>query len=66
MLSREGQDILVIGEAVNSFRKDYSPPAVAKPYLLDLSQHKLLGLKDWVGAAKLAKPVRDEWQARFQ
>lgn len=66
MLSKEGQDILVIGEAVNSFRKDYSPPAVAKPYLLDLAGHKLLGLKDWVGAAKLAKPVRDEWQARFQ
>jgi iron(III) transport system substrate-binding protein len=66
MLSKEGTDILVEGEATDSFRKGYTPPAAAKPYLLDLSQHKLLGMKDWVEAAKQIKPVRDEWQAKFQ
>jgi iron(III) transport system substrate-binding protein len=66
MLSKEGTDILVEGEATDSFRKGYTPPPAAKPYLLDLSQHKLLGMKDWVEAAKQIKPVRDEWQAKFQ
>jgi iron(III) transport system substrate-binding protein len=66
MLSKEGADIIVEGEAVNTFLKGYQPPAAAKPYLLDLDKAKLLGMKDWIGAAKLSKPVRDEWQARFQ
>jgi iron(III) transport system substrate-binding protein len=66
LLSKEGQDILSIGEAVNSFMDGYTPPDVARPYLLDLSKHKLLGLKDWVAASKQIKPVRDEWQKHFQ
>ena len=65
MLSKEGTDVFVEGEAMYSFMKGYKPPAEAKPYLFDLSKHKLLGLKDWVGAAKngqggarrLAEPV---------
>lgn len=66
MLSKEGTDIIVEGEAVYSFRKGYTPPEAAKPYLLDLSEHKLLGLKDWVGAQKKFKEVRDEWEKRFK
>ena len=66
LLSKEGTDIVVEGEAVYSFRKGYKPPAAAKPYLLDLSEHKLLGLNDWVGAQKKFKSVRGPWQAIFQ
>jgi iron(III) transport system substrate-binding protein len=66
MLSKEGTDILVEGEAIDTFRANYTPPAAAKPFLLDLSKHKLLGMKDWVASAKEAKPVRDAWQAVFQ
>ena len=66
LLSKEGTDIMVEGEAVYSFRKGYHPPAAAKPYLLDLSEHKLLGLNDWVGAQKKFKSVRGPWQAIFQ
>jgi iron(III) transport system substrate-binding protein len=66
MLSKEGADVIVEGEAVSSFLKGHTAPAAAKPYLLDLSEHKLLGLKDWVAAAKLVKPVRDEFSAMFQ
>jgi iron(III) transport system substrate-binding protein len=66
MLSKEGQDILSIGEAVNSFKKGYTPPDAAKPYLLDLETHRLLGLKDWVGAQAQFKAAREEWQKFFQ
>ncbi len=66
LLSKEGTDLFVEGEAVYSFRKGYKPPAAAKPYLLDLSEHKLLGLKDWVAAGKQFKAVRGAWQAVFQ
>ncbi len=66
LLSKTGTDVVVVGEAVNSFLKGYQPPEVAKPYLLDLSKHKLLGLKDWVGAQKQFKPVRDAWLERFK
>lgn len=66
LLSKEGTDIFVQGEAVNSFMKGYTPPEAAKPYLLDLSKHELLGLKDWVGAQKEFKKVRGEWQAKFK
>lgn len=66
LLSKEGTDVIVQGEAVYSFRKGYTPPDAAKPYLLDLSQHKLLGMKDWVGAQKDFKQVRAEWQDTFR
>jgi iron(III) transport system substrate-binding protein len=66
LLSKEGTDVVVEGEAVNSFLKDYSPPAAAKPYLLDMSSAKLLGMKDWVAAAAQFKPVRENWQKMFQ
>jgi iron(III) transport system substrate-binding protein len=66
LLSKEGADVYVEGEAIYSFRKGYQPPAVAKPYLLDLEKVKLLGLKDWVAARGKFKSVRDEWQSYFQ
>ena len=66
LLSKEGTDLFVEGEAVYSFRKGYKPPEAAKPYLLDLSEHKLLGLQDWVAAQKEFKAVRGKWQAVFQ
>jgi iron(III) transport system substrate-binding protein len=66
LLSKEGTDVFVEGEAMYSFMKGYKPPKEAQPYLFDLTSTKLIGLKDWVGAANLYKPVRDEWQKRFQ
>jgi iron(III) transport system substrate-binding protein len=66
MLGKEGTDIFIEGEAMYSFMKGYTPPLETKPYVFDLTKTKLLGLKDWVAASKLAKEVRDEWQVRFQ
>ena len=66
LLSKEGADVYVEGEAVYSFRAGYKPPAAAAPYLMDLSKHKLLGMKDWVGAQKEFKPVRSEWESYFK
>ena len=66
LLRKEGTDVVVVGEAVNSFMKGYQPPEAAKPYLLDLSKHKLFGLKDWIGAEKEFKPVRDKWLDKFK
>jgi ABC-type Fe3+ transport system substrate-binding protein len=66
MLGKEGTDVFIEGEAMYSFMKGYRPPAETKPYVFDLNTTKLLGLKDWVGASKQAKAVRDAWQARFQ
>ena len=66
LLSKEGADIFVEGEAIYTFREGYEVPEAARPYLLDLSQHKLLGLKDWVAAQKQFDAVRDEWAKRFK
>ncbi len=66
LLSKEGADIFVETEGIYTFLKGYTPPEAAKPYLLDLSKHKLLGLKDWVEAEKQFKAVRDEWLKRFK
>ncbi len=66
LLSKEGADVFVEGEAIYTFLKGYQPPAAAKPYLLDLSQHKLLGLKDWVAARKKFKSVRGDWTKIFK
>jgi iron(III) transport system substrate-binding protein len=66
LLSKEGADVFVEGEAIYSFRKGYTPPDAAKPYLLDLNKVKLLGMKDWVAARRQFKAVRDEWQSYFQ
>ena len=66
LLSEEGADLYVEGEAVYSFRAGYQPPAAAAPYLMDLSKHKLLGMKDWVGAQSQFKEVRGDWQENFR
>lgn len=66
MLSKEGTDIVVEGEALYTFRADYTPPPEAAPYLLDLSEHKLLGLDDWLAAAREIEPVRNEWERVFR
>ncbi|MDH3316289.1 MAG: substrate-binding domain-containing protein [Gammaproteobacteria bacterium] len=66
LLSKEGTDIFVEIEALYTFMKGYQPPAAAAPYLLDLSQHKLLGLKDWIAARKKFKPVRSDWTKMFK
>ncbi len=66
LLTKEGTDVYVEGEAIYSFRANYTPPAVVRPYLLDLSKHKLLGLKDWVGAQKKFKATRAEFIKRFK
>src|SRR6516164_6868509 len=66
MLSKDGTDIFIEGEAMYSFMAGYKPPPETVPYVFDMEKTKLLGLKDWVAAAQLAKPVRDLWQAKFQ
>jgi iron(III) transport system substrate-binding protein len=66
MLSKEGADIMVVGEMMYTFLKDYKPPKEAEHYLFDLNKTKLLGLKDWVASAKKFKSTRDAWQAKFQ
>jgi iron(III) transport system substrate-binding protein len=66
MLSKEGTDIIVEGEAFYTFMKGYQAPEAVRPYLVDLSQQKLLGLKDWVAAQAGVKGIRDSWQAVFQ
>ena len=66
LLSKEGSDIFVEGEAVYSFREGYKAPEAAAPYLMDLSQHKLVGMSDWVSAVKDYKAVRDVWQENFR
>jgi iron(III) transport system substrate-binding protein len=66
MLKKEGTDIFIEGEAMYSFMKGYQPPPETKPYVFDLTKTKLLGLKDWIASGKLAKEVRDDWQAKFQ
>jgi ABC-type Fe3+ transport system substrate-binding protein len=66
LLSKEGTDVIVENEILYSFRKGYVPPDAARPYLLDLSKHKLLGLKDWVEARKKFPEVRKAWEDRFK
>jgi iron(III) transport system substrate-binding protein len=66
LLSKEGADVVVQGEAVYTFLKGYTPPEAAKPYLMDLNKQKLLGLKDWIAAQRQFKAVRKEWQDRFK
>lgn len=66
LLSKEGADVFVGGEAVYTFREGYTPPEHVKPYLLDLSKTKLLGLKDWIGASKKVKGIRGKWKNQFK
>ncbi len=66
MLSKEGTDVLVEGEAMYSFLANYKPPGAVAHYLFDLSETKLLGMRDWVAAQELFAAVRAEWQERFQ
>jgi ABC-type Fe3+ transport system substrate-binding protein len=66
LLSKEGADIYVEGEALYSFRANYTAPDAAKPYLFDLNTAKLIGMDDWVGAQGDFKSVRSKWQSYFQ
>jgi iron(III) transport system substrate-binding protein len=66
LLSKEAADIVSETEAIYTFLKGYTPPAAARPYLLDLNKTKLLGLRDWVAAQSRFKAVRDEWTTRFK
>jgi iron(III) transport system substrate-binding protein len=66
LLSEEGSDIFVEGEAVYSFREGYEAPAAAAPYLMNLSEHKLVGMDDWVGAVADYKSQRELWQENFR
>ena len=66
LLSKEGADVFVEGEAIYTFMKGYKAPAAAAPYLLDLGEHKLIGMKDWVAARKQFKPVRNDWTKMFK
>ncbi len=66
LLSKEGADLFVEGEAIYTFRAGYKPPAAAAPFLIDMSSQKLVGLDDWVGAQREFKAVRGLWQDNFR
>jgi iron(III) transport system substrate-binding protein len=66
MLSKEGADIMVVGEMMYTFLKDYAPPPAAERYLFDMKKTKIIGLDDWVAAQSKFKALRQEWQAKFQ
>ncbi len=66
LLSKEGTDTFMSGEAINTFLKDYDPPAEVKPWYVDLSKVKPLGLKDWVNTAADVKRVRGDWEVTFK
>jgi len=66
LLSKEGADIFVEVEALYTFMKGYQAPAKAAPYLLNLGEHKLLGLNDWVEARKKFTSVRGDWTKMFK
>src|SRR4029079_2373928 len=62
MLSKEGADIMVVGEMMFTFLKNYTPPNEAEHYVFDLNKVKLLGMKDWVAAGAKFKATREAWQ----
>lgn len=66
MLSKEGTDIMVVGEMMYTFMKDYTPPPEAQKYLFDMKKTKMIGLKDWVAAQSEFKQLRADWQKVFQ
>lgn len=66
LLTKAGADVVVRGEAVYTFLEGYTPPDAAKPYLLDINEVKLLGIKDWVAAQKEFESVREAWKKRFR
>jgi ABC-type Fe3+ transport system substrate-binding protein len=66
MMTTEGADAYVADEVLFTFREGYTPPEVARPYMFDLATTKLVGMEDWVGAARDFKPVREKWQSYFQ
>jgi iron(III) transport system substrate-binding protein len=66
MLSKEGADIMVVGEMMYTFLKDYTPPPEAKQYVFDTKTTKMIGLKDWPAAQKQFKELRADWQKVFQ
>lgn len=66
LLSEEGSEVYVEGEAVYSFREGFTPPEAAAPYLRDLTKEKLIGMKDWPAANAKYEDVRGEWQDTFR
>jgi iron(III) transport system substrate-binding protein len=66
MLSKEGTDIMVEGEMMYSFMKDYTPTPLAQKYVFDMKKTKMIGLKDWVAAQAKFKDLRADWQKVFQ
>jgi iron(III) transport system substrate-binding protein len=66
MLSKEVTDIMVVGEMMYTFLKDYTPPPKAQKYLFDMKKTKMIGLKDWVAAQSEFKQLRSDWQKVFQ
>jgi iron(III) transport system substrate-binding protein len=68
LLSEDGVNIMTEREAsaVISYREGYKPPESVKQYMIDLSEVKVLGVKDEVEAYKQFKDMRTEWRKVFQ
>lgn len=66
LLSKEGADVVVSGEAMYSFMEGYVPPNDVKDYLFDTNTTKLIGLDDWASAEERYKPLRVEWEKTFR
>jgi ABC-type Fe3+ transport system substrate-binding protein len=62
-LTKEGADLMARYENNYSFLAGWKIPEDIRSWMHEL---KPLGLKDWVGAGKKFKPVRDEWIKRFK
>src|SRR3546814_18897683 len=66
LLSKEGTDVYVAGDAVYSFRANYEPPAAVAPLLFDLNEVKLVGLDDRVDAQRAFKEMTSLWTPYFR
>ena len=67
LLTKEAVDIVAEEEAsYYSFLKGYTPPEKMKPYMIDFTKVKLLGMKDWIEGQKKFKAMQAEWEKVFR
>ena len=66
LLTDEGANLVAKNEALYSFRQGWKVPPEAKEFMKELSEMKLIGLKDWVKAGEKFEAVRAEWIKRFK
>ena len=65
-LSEDGTRTYVENELMFTFLKGFKIPEKVRPFIVDLSKTKSIGLKDWVKAGNRYKGVRDTWKKYFK